>query len=229
MFESVYDIFKGKEIIAFILGIGVSIVLGLLAALVYIYSRKRRVATRDIPIMMIILPPVVAVLVGLTNLRSQQSTVAAAGGLILTGLFALTRFRSDPLSIMDLTFVVIASVIGMGSGLGYLSYTSISVLIVLLLLLVLMMFNFGAPAKRAMSLRIHVPEDLNYEEVFLPLLNRFCETVLLEKTRTTDGGQIFELKYRIFLKKQVNQKDLIDEIRVHNGNLDVFLTSAEER
>lgn len=228
MFQSVFDVFKKDPIIAFLLAIAVSAVLGGMAAGVYMFYRRRRAYTRDLPVMMIVLPPIVAILVGLTNLRTQESNVAAAGGLILTGLFTLTRFRSDPLAIIDLTFVALASAIGMGNGMGYLLYTAIAALAIMIIFTGLAALRFGAIPRRQLALRVYVPEDLDYQRVLDPVLARYCRFSSLEKTRTTDGGQIFELRYTVGLKSGVSQKELIDEIRVLNGNLEIFLGALGE-
>ena len=41
-------------------------------------------------------------------------------------------------------------------------------------------------------------------------------------------GSMFDLKYRINLNKDVDEKKFIDELRVKNGNLKIILTHPLE-
>ncbi|MBQ4030527.1 MAG: hypothetical protein II625_02120 [Bacilli bacterium] len=50
----------------------------------------------------------------------------------------------------------------------------------------------------------------------------------LVKTKTTNLGSMFELKYGVVLKNDINEKELIDKIRTRNGNLKVSLSHAIE-
>ena len=46
------------------------------------------------------------------------------------------------------------------------------------------------------------------------------------KVSTRDFGALYELNYSIHLKNDVNQKKIIDSLRVRNGNLNIYLTSC---
>ena len=37
-------------------------------------------------------------------------------------------------------------------------------------------------------------------------------------------GSLFDLSYNIILKKDVSEKEFIDELRIRNGNLKIILT-----
>lgn len=226
MFRSVFDIFETDKIIGFLLIILVGTALGAIACGSYKYYRRKGVCTRGLPVMLIILPPVIACLIGLTNLRNSEVSIVATGGLILTGMFALTRFRSDPLSIIDLTFVVIVSMIGMGCGMGYLAYTAIVTVILMAILFIISFLRIGQSKNNEMILRMYVPEDCHYETAFEEALKKNCAHYVLIRTRTTDGGQLFELRYQVFLRPGIEQKEFIDDLRVINGNLDIFLTNS---
>ena len=45
----------------------------------------------------------------------------------------------------------------------------------------------------------------------------------MRRVRTTEFGTLFELVYRIQLKKNASQKSFIDGIRCRNGNMNVSL------
>ncbi|NTQ67758.1 DUF4956 domain-containing protein, partial [Enterococcus faecium] len=45
----------------------------------------------------------------------------------------------------------------------------------------------------------------------------------LSSVRTTTMGSLYELRYVILMKDQGKEKELIDRVRVRNGNLPVVL------
>ena len=58
--------------------------------------------------------------------------------------------------------------------------------------------------------------------MFDDLFEKFLSEVSIEKVKTTNLGSMFEVSYRIRLKDESFEKELIDEIRVRNGNLPVL-------
>ena len=75
-----------------------------------------------------------------------------------------------------------------------------------------------------------IPESLDFYGVFDPILNEYCRFYNLDKVRTTDYGTLVELVYRVKLKDASKQKELIDAVRVKNGNLNVTIVQkAVER
>jgi hypothetical protein len=90
-----------------------------------------------------------------------------------------------------------------------------------LIIIVLTTLNFGVKKGCERTLKITIPEDLDYEGVFDDIFDKFtskCESI---RVRTTNMGSLYELTYSIVLKKDVSEKKFIDEIRCRNGNLTV--------
>ena len=50
----------------------------------------------------------------------------------------------------------------------------------------------------------------------------------LEKVRTANMGTVYELTYSVTMKDLARSKQMIDEIRVRNGNLNVSIGSYGE-
>jgi hypothetical protein len=75
-----------------------------------------------------------------------------------------------------------------------------------------------------MSLRIIVPESLNYENLFDDLFKLYCLSATMNRVRTIDFGTMFELTFNIVIKKSTNQKQFIDKMRERNGNLTITMT-----
>ena len=78
-------------------------------------------------------------------------------------------------------------------------------------------------------LKITIPEDLNYGEVFDDILNKYTQRYSLEKIKTTDLGSWFELSYSIVMKKDVNEQAFINELRCRNGNLNIQLAYEPQK
>ena len=83
--------------------------------------------------------------------------------------------------------------------------------------------KFAQPNKKSMRLKIIIPEDLNYDKLFDEILNKYCTSWSLNKVRTAEFGTMFELVYSIYVKKDIDQKAFLDELRTKNGNLDITL------
>ncbi len=67
-----------------------------------------------------------------------------------------------------------------------------------------------------------MPEQLNYDDAFEPILKKYTKKYTLDKVKTTNMGSLFELTYVITLKNNKEQKAMIDDIRCRNGNLTVM-------
>ena len=107
---------------------------------------------------------------------------------------------------------------------GYIGYAVIFTICLSLVMLILDATKFAMPKTKAINLKIIVPEDLNYEGIFDEVLNKYSSNYHIETIRTRDFGALFELNYSIQLLEGANQKQLIDELRCRNGNLNITLT-----
>ena len=72
------------------------------------------------------------------------------------------------------------------------------------------------------ALRITIPENLDYTSVFDDIFSKYTKKAELINVKTTNMGSMFELKYMIDVKADINEKQMIDEIRCKNGNLTVI-------
>lgn len=79
----------------------------------------------------------------------------------------------------------------------------------------------GDPAER--TLHITIPEDLDYTGVFDPILAQYTRRYALTQVKTTNMGSLFKLTYDLTLKNPAQEKHLIDQLRLRNGNLEISL------
>ena len=87
--------------------------------------------------------------------------------------------------------------------------------------------NFGDMASGNRQLKITIPENLNYTDAFNEVFDSYTTNSQLRKVKTTNMGTMFELTYTVALKKDVNEKNFIDALRVKNGNLNIVLGIPE--
>ena len=146
-----------------------------------------------------------------------------ASSLSLAGAFTLVRFRSAPGDPKQIAYVFYATATGLICGLGYIGYAFIFLAIIAAIITILHKTKFGAPATSSMTLKISIPENLNYVGLFDKVLDKYSVDWRLKRVKTTEFGTLFELIYSIEMNNSANQKAFIDEIRTLNGNLNVTL------
>ena len=153
--------------------------------------------------------------------ESSTRTTMAFG---FAGVLALTRFRSTQHDISDLAFLSMTIILGFINGLGYILYAALILIIMAIAIIVVTITKFNAPSIKEMTLKIIVPEQLNFDNLFDDILTDSCKVYNLKSIKSTEFGTMFELNYVITLKNGINQHEFIDKIRERNGNLNVTLS-----
>ena len=77
------------------------------------------------------------------------------------------------------------------------------------------------------KLKIIIPENLDYEDVFKDIFEKYTDKSELRKVKTTNMGSMYELLYEITMKIEAKEKEFIDEVRCRNGNMLVMLERPE--
>ncbi len=88
-------------------------------------------------------------------------------GVAVAGAFSLVRFRSVPGSAKEIGTIFLAMADGLISGMGYLGYAVLFSLVVGAAMFLLNTSRFGMEkSENDKVLRIVIPEDLNYGDIF---------------------------------------------------------------
>ena len=58
-------------------------------------------------------------------------------------------------------------------------------------------------------------------------INKYTNYHKIQSIKTTNLGSLIKIKYDIILKENTSEKDVIDELRVKNGNLEIAICNAE--
>ena len=195
---------------------GTAIVLGILISVTHKLTTK---TTVNFLLTLSLLPLLVFAVILLVNGNLGTS-------LAVAGAFSLIRFRSMAGTSKELISVFWAMAVGLALGMGYVIFSVVITLIVSAIMFISSkIINRKDLEER--KLKIIIPENLDYEEIFNDIFEKYLNKSELEKVKTTNMGSMYELQYMVSLKNGVNQKEFLDEIRVRNGNMLVMIERPE--
>ncbi len=199
----------------FCICVGAALLIGFLISLVYIFCHRKEGYSQSYVFTIIMLPTIVSLILLLIN--------TTAGALSLAGAFTLVRFRSVPGDPKDIAYIFFAMAAGVACGIGYIGFAVVFFLVLGVVMFVLSEMNFGGCKTRHMTLKITIPENLDYQGVFDPVLSRYTRFHKLRRVKTTNFGTLFELIYSVDVSEDIDQKKFIDELRALNGNMTINL------
>lgn len=193
-----------------------ALVLGFLIGLTYMSCGTY---TKNFTVTLVTLPVLIQIVILMVN--GNLGT-----GVAVLGAFSLIRFRSVPGTAREITNIFFAMAAGLAVGTGYLTFAAFAVVVLCGIQLILYKGPFGEEDGGDKSLKITIPENLDYEGIFDDIFEKHTNGARLERVRTTNLGSMFELQYQIRMKKGKREKEMIDEIRCRNGNLTIVCQRA---
>lgn len=217
LFSTVLDTSSGAiSISGFLICIITSLALGLVIGLVHMRSEK---SSRGFTITLAMIPAIVAVVIMMVN-----GNIGA--GVAVAGTFSLIRFRSAPGTAKEIGAIFLSMAVGLACGMGYPGFAAIFALILCLVMVIYNKSGFGSRGgmKLDKTLKITVPEDLNYTEMFDDLFDKYTSKHELLQIKTTNLGSLNRLTYALTLKDAAEEKSFIDELRCRNGNLEIAMS-----
>ena len=149
--------------------------------------------------------------------------------LAVAGAFSLIRFRSVAGSAREIGAIFIAMASGMIAGMGYLAYAALAAgLLGTAMFVYYKVISGKGSENKEKVLRITIPEDLNYTDVFNDIFEKYTKKYESLSVKTTNMGSLFKLTYNITLKDASQEKEMIDALRCRNGNLEISVSNREE-
>ena len=203
--------------LVFIILVLVSLVLGGILALIHTYKNEY---TKSFLMTLAILPAVVSVVILMVN-----GNIGA--GVAVAGAFSLVRFRSAPGTAREIGTLFAAMGLGLIMGMGYIGY---SVLFTCLIGIAMLIYsNFSEDNRKSLrrNLKITIPENLNYTDVFDSILEKYTRSYKLTQVKTSNMGSLFKLNYDIVLNDRALEKEFIDCLRTRNGNLEISIADYQ--
>lgn len=204
---------------SFLLCMGTSLLIGLILAYSCRYQGRY---TKSFLVTLMLLPSVVCIIIMMVN-----GSVGA--GVAVAGAFSLVRFRSAPGTGREITMLFLAMGAGLIAGMGYLAFALLFAVIMSVMNVIFNHLDFGEKknGQRYRTLSIMIPESLDYSGVFDEVLQHYTTDYTLTRVKTTNMGSMFRLSYDLTLREGAGEKELIDQLRCRNGNLEIMLSSQE--
>ena len=203
----------------FLLCVACALVLGLLLAAAYMFRSRY---TKSFVATVAMLPAVVCVVIMMVN-----GNIGA--GVAVAGVFGLVRFRSVPGTAKEIGIIFLAMGAGLIAGMGYLGYAALFTVVMCAVMLIYNTLDFGTKKNASLykTLRVTIPEDLDYTNVFEDVFPQYVREWELSQVKTTNMGSLFRLTYDITLREAAAEKPLIDALRTRNGNLEITVSKQD--
>ena len=188
-----------------------SLVIGVFIAFMYTIKNSY---SKSYIITLALLPAIVQMVIMMVN-----SNIGA--GVAVAGTFSLVRFRSAPGTGKEITSIFLAMAVGLATGMGYIGLAAIFAVIITLANLILIGSGFGNGSAEEKTLKITVPEGLDFEGIFDDIFARYTTKAELCEVKTSGMGSLYKLNYSIVMRNRASTKGMIDEMRQRNGNLEI--------
>lgn len=215
MFNTIFDTTaSGLDIPSALIAAGVALLLGIALAITH---AKTTQTTKGMMVTLAVLPVLVMAVMIMINGNLGTS-------IAILGAFSLIRFRSLEGRAKDLLAIFAAMMIGLACGMGHVLFGTVIMIIYILAVIVLTFTPILEPDRHERVLKIIIPEDLDYEDVFADIFKKYTSRSRLVRMKTMNMGSLYKLTYDVKLRHGVKEKEFLDEIRVKNCNLKVLLS-----
>ena len=180
------------------------------------YKTQEENYQRSMAVTLLMLPIILSVIILFVG-----SNIARA--FSLAGTLSIIRFRSAPGDPKDIGFIFFDIAAGLACGVGLFGYGAIFVVILCTVMFLSEKCGFFEKKLQQKTLKITIPENLNYQNAFDEILQKYTQKYTLNQIRTTDLGSLFELNYTVIMSRDEDEQEFINELRCRNGNLNIIL------
>ena len=215
MFNSIFDATTtGLSITNALICAATALVLGLAIAITHKITTQ---TNKGFLTTLVVLPLLVMAVMIMINGNLGTS-------IAILGAFSLIRFRSIQGRAKDLLSVFFAMMVGLALGMGHILFAVVITAIAIFAIVFLTYTSILEPDRHEKVLKITIPEDLDYDEVFNEIFKKYCKKAILVRMKTVNMGSLYDLTYDVKLRSNIREKDFLDAIRVKNCNLKVILS-----
>ena len=215
LFSAIYSETFTPEI--YFICTAVSLVLG---AVIVFTAGFRAKQSKSFLLALFLIPAIVQTVIMLVN-------GSVGTGVAVMGAFSLVRFRSVAGSAKEIVSIFLAMATGLATAMGYIGLAAIFVVIICIVMLITSFIHFKERDDLVRSLKITVPEDLNYAHEFDEIFEKYTHNAKLLTVKTSNMGSLYKLLYRVELVSEDDIQKFIDELRIRNGNLEIAVLMPE--
>lgn len=166
----------------------IAVLMGFAIAFTYFKTQEKNFQ-RSLAVTLLMLPAILSVIILFVG-----SNIARA--FSLAGTLSIIRFRSAPGDPKDIGFIFFDIAAGLACGVGLYGYGAIFVVILCTMIIIAEKCRLFEKKSIEKTLKITIPEDLNYQGTFDDILKQYTKKYALTKIKTTDLGSLFELCYQ---------------------------------
>ncbi len=218
MFNSIFNnTAAGLEISTALIAAGAALGMGLVLALAHKFTTRG--TTKGYLVTLVVLPLLTMAVMIMINGNLGTS-------IAILGAFSLIRFRSIRGNAKNLLSIFFAMMIGLSCGMGHVLFGVIMTAIAVFAMIFFTFTPILEPSKNEKILKVVVPEDLDYTDMFTAIFKKYTSSAELTTSKTVNMGSLYDLTYHVKLRRGVKEKDFMDEIRTKNCNLKVSLSQA---
>lgn len=215
MFSSIFNSSStGLDVTTVLICAGVALILGVAISFTHLKTSQ---TTKGFLTTLAVLPLLVMAVMIMINGNLGTS-------IAILGAFSLIRFRSIQGRAKDLLSVFFAMMVGLALGMGHILFAVVISIVAIIAIVLFSYTHFLEPNQNERVLKIVIPEDLDYDDVFKDVFEKYTVEARLVKMKTVNMGSLYKLTYDIRLKNGAKEKQLLDDIRVKNSNLKVLLS-----
>lgn len=195
-----------------LISMAAAIILGFIISFTYI---KTGAYSKNFCRTLVIMPVLISAVMILVN-GNLGTSVAVLGA------FSLVRFRSLQGTSRDISFILFTMTIGLATSMGYIKFAGVLTVVICIIIIFLSLVNYGEKRGAEKELRITIPENLDYNGIFDDIFSKYLKKVTLISVKTTNLGSMYEICYKINMYDEKQEKNMIDDIRCKNGNLNII-------
>ncbi len=215
MFNTIFDTTAtGLDVKTVLLAAGAALLLGIALAITHMKTSQ---TNKGFLVTLATLPLLVMAVMIMINGNLGTS-------IAILGSFSLIRFRSLQGKAKDLLAIFFAMMIGLACGMGHILFGTVITIVAILAIIIFTYTHFLEPDRHERVLKVVIPEDLDYDDVFADVFKKYTSRHRLVKMKTMNMGSLYKLTYDVKMKHGVKEKEFLDEIRVKNCNLKVLLS-----
>ena len=145
------------------------------------------------------------------------SNIARAFSLV--GALSIIRFRNAVKETRDVGFIFFTMAIGMAVGTRFYLLAVIGAVVISLVILLMTRFDWYAREMNSQILRIQIPNDAPFDDMFDPSFLRYTRASELISVDSVYNGTMTELTYSIGMKKSNRIEEFITELKkLNDGN-----------
>lgn len=210
MFESIIE--NDISVVSFLVCTLVSLLLGAVIASIYMFRSQY---SKSFVVTLALLPAIVQMIIMMVN-----GNIGV--GVAVAGAFSLVRFRSVPGNAREIGSVFLSMAVGLATGMGFVCVAAIFTAIMAIFIFIYTLSGFGSVKSCERELKITIPENIDYTNLFDDLFDQYTSFNELVRVRTTNMGSLYQLVYRVRIRDVNKVKEFLDDLRCRNGNLDIL-------